>query len=72
MGPLGKIWSNIYQKSEDEETPNFSLDEILTNLEQAAILVVQTINYCNQQRRWNALEMYYDNKEDINTTIDNH
>jgi hypothetical protein len=72
MGPLGKLWSNIYQKSEDEEAPNFWLDEILTNLEQATILVAQTVKYCNQQRRWNALKLFYDNKEDIKTTIDNH
>ena len=69
LGPLGKLWTQFYNSTVDKP---LCLDEVLHNVEQSMILVGQSINYVLYQRRWNALSMYYDKKEDIKTLLETH
>ena len=50
MGPLGKTWEMLVALSKGEGDANVNIDEILLNIEQAILMLGQSVNYATHQR----------------------
>ena len=73
MGPLGKTWEMLVAISKGEADANVNIDEILLNIEQAIVMLGQSVNYATHQRRLAALKCYgYNTKEDVRKLLEPH
>ena len=73
MGPLGKTWEMLVALSKGEGDANVNIDEILLNIEQAIVMLGQSVNYATHQHRLAALKCYGCNmKEDVRQLLKPH
>ena len=73
MGPLGKAWEKFVLINKGEANAKCDIDEVLINIEQAIILLGQSVNYVTHQRRLVALQCFgYKKLEDIRELLRNH
>ena len=73
MGPLGKAWQMFVAIGKGEEDADVDLNVILENIEQAVIMLGQSINYISHQRRMITFNCYgYKKTEHIQNLLKNH
>ena len=73
MGPLGKVWEQLVSISKGEAESDVNVNDFLLDIEQAIIMLGQSVNYVSHQRRIVALKCYgYDKQEDIRDLLRNH